>query len=245
MSSGVGSIRPSISTVVPPGDAWRFAVGMMARLLSRRQMMNLPNQKTWNEMASPSNLAMAALIGFLLVGHATDWKILGRKAKANSLARFAAPELARTGSAPFCAMSVRVLHEARLCMPQRRITPPDMAPLCIMQLGPIPIRKLPTAAMRRASLRRALVNWTNWVSTSFATRGGLHTNPSVSPARTGSMHPRRGASGWCGSRPLVGHAALVNCRDGAGNASTTGGASTPHIRTRGLRQKNSSRQNWK
>ncbi len=50
---------------------------------------NFPDRKSWNAAASPSNLAMAALVGFLFVGQATDWKILfGRKAKASSSVKF-------------------------------------------------------------------------------------------------------------------------------------------------------------
>jgi hypothetical protein len=60
--------------------------------------MNVPDRKTWSAAASPSNLAMAALVGFLFLGQSTDWKILGRKAKANSSVRFGAPELSRNGA---------------------------------------------------------------------------------------------------------------------------------------------------
>jgi len=52
---------------------------------------NLPDRKTWSTAASPSNLTMAALVGFLFVGQATDWKILGRKAKPNSSITFGTP----------------------------------------------------------------------------------------------------------------------------------------------------------
>ena len=66
-----------------------------AKLSFRRRVMNLskmnlpelnfPDRKSWSAAASPSNLAMAALVGFLFVGQATDWKILfGRKSKASS-----------------------------------------------------------------------------------------------------------------------------------------------------------------
>jgi hypothetical protein len=42
---------------------------------------------------------MAALVGFLFVGQATDWKILfSRKAKANSSLKFGAPEMTRAGA---------------------------------------------------------------------------------------------------------------------------------------------------
>lgn len=58
---------------------------------------NLPDRKSWNAAASPSNLAMAALVGFLFLGQATDWKILGRKSKASSSVKFGAPELTRNG----------------------------------------------------------------------------------------------------------------------------------------------------
>ncbi len=42
---------------------------------------NIPDRKTWSAAVSPSNLAMAALVGFLCMGQATEWKILGRKGK--------------------------------------------------------------------------------------------------------------------------------------------------------------------
>ena len=61
--------------------------------------LNLPDRKSWSAAASPSNLAMAALVGFLFVGQATDWKILfGRKSKAISTVRFGMPELSGTFS---------------------------------------------------------------------------------------------------------------------------------------------------
>jgi len=52
---------------------------------------NLPDRKTWNAAVSPSNLAIAALVGFLCMGQATDWKILGRNAKVNSTVKLGAP----------------------------------------------------------------------------------------------------------------------------------------------------------
>ena len=54
---------------------------------------NLPDRKTWHAAVSPSNLAIAVLVGFLCVGQATDWKILGRKAKANSTVKLGAPDM--------------------------------------------------------------------------------------------------------------------------------------------------------
>ena len=56
--------------------------------------MHLHNQKSWKELVSPSNLAMAALVGFLFAGQVTDWKILGRK-KANTHVKFGTPESSR------------------------------------------------------------------------------------------------------------------------------------------------------
>ncbi len=47
-----------------------------------------PDRKTWRSVVSPSNLAMAALVGFLFVGQATDWRILGHQANANPSASF-------------------------------------------------------------------------------------------------------------------------------------------------------------
>jgi hypothetical protein len=41
---------------------------------------------------------MAALVGFLCVGQATEWKILGRKAKASSTVKLGAPELSRNST---------------------------------------------------------------------------------------------------------------------------------------------------
>lgn len=54
---------------------------------------NFPDRKTWSGAVSPSNLAMAVLVAFLCVGQATDWQILGRKAKANSTVKLSAPDL--------------------------------------------------------------------------------------------------------------------------------------------------------
>ena len=59
---------------------------------------NFPDRKTWGAAASPSNLAMAALVGFLCIGQATEWKILGRKAKASSSVKLGAPELSRNSA---------------------------------------------------------------------------------------------------------------------------------------------------
>jgi hypothetical protein len=56
---------------------------------------NIPDRRTWSAAVSPSNLAMAALVGFLCVGQATEWKILGRKGKANSSVKLGAPDLSR------------------------------------------------------------------------------------------------------------------------------------------------------
>lgn len=44
--------------------------------------MNQSSQKSLEALASPSNLAMATLVGFLFVGQSTDWKMLrGRSSK--------------------------------------------------------------------------------------------------------------------------------------------------------------------
>jgi hypothetical protein len=61
--------------------------------------MNFPDRNTWSTAASPSNLAVAALVGFLFVGQATDWKILGRKAKVDSSVKFGAPAGKSVGAA--------------------------------------------------------------------------------------------------------------------------------------------------
>lgn len=47
--------------------------------------MNVPNEKSLSGLASPSNLAMAALVGFLFVGTATDWKMLHGRAPKSRL----------------------------------------------------------------------------------------------------------------------------------------------------------------
>jgi hypothetical protein len=45
--------------------------------------MSVPNEKTVSGLASPSNLALAALVGFLFVGTVTDWTMLhGRASKS-------------------------------------------------------------------------------------------------------------------------------------------------------------------
>ena len=78
-------------------------------------------QKSWNGLTSPSNLAMAALIGFLFVGQATDWKILfGRKSKSISSVKFGTPglsqghELSRTGVQHSRPVRARSLRDAAL-----------------------------------------------------------------------------------------------------------------------------------
>jgi hypothetical protein len=72
---------------------------------------NLPDRKTWNAALSPSNLAMAVLVGFLCVGQATDWKILGRKAKANSTVKLGAPDSTgkSSGAVAYRARHVRAV----------------------------------------------------------------------------------------------------------------------------------------
>ena len=53
--------------------------------------MNLRDEKTWRNLASPSGLVMAGLIGFLCVGQITDWKIIsGRSSKSKSSVPFGA-----------------------------------------------------------------------------------------------------------------------------------------------------------
>lgn len=56
--------------------------------------MKNSDQKSWTDLACPSNLIMAALVGFLLVGQATDWKVISRRpAKVNATTRFGTPEI--------------------------------------------------------------------------------------------------------------------------------------------------------
>ena len=79
---------------------------------------NLPDRKAWSAAVSPSNLAMAALVGFLFVGQATDWKILfGRKAKANSSVKFGSPELSRSGVHPSRHVRAGTVRDAALHAP--------------------------------------------------------------------------------------------------------------------------------
>jgi hypothetical protein len=48
--------------------------------------MPILQQKSIRRFASPSNMAMATLVGFLSVGYVTDWKILrGRPSKSSSV----------------------------------------------------------------------------------------------------------------------------------------------------------------
>lgn len=57
---------------------------------------NLTGCRSWSAAVSPSNLALATLVGFLFVGQATDWKILfGRKSTANSSMKFGTLDSAR------------------------------------------------------------------------------------------------------------------------------------------------------
>ncbi|SRR6266478_8857668 len=47
--------------------------------------MPILQQKAIRRFASPSNVAMATLVGFLSVGYVTDWKMLrGRPSKSSS-----------------------------------------------------------------------------------------------------------------------------------------------------------------
>jgi hypothetical protein len=64
--------------------------------------VNLSDQRSWTGLASPSNLAMAALVGFLFVGQATDWKVISRgQPKATVTTRFGIPAVPTTsGSVP-------------------------------------------------------------------------------------------------------------------------------------------------
>jgi S1-C subfamily serine protease len=52
-------------------------------VISSQQTMHLLLQKAFRSFASPSNVAMAVLVGFLSVGYITDWKMLrGRTSKS-------------------------------------------------------------------------------------------------------------------------------------------------------------------
>ena len=53
--------------------------------------MSRRDEKTWRNLASPSSLAMAGLLGFLCVGQMTDWKMISRRSsKSKSSVRFGA-----------------------------------------------------------------------------------------------------------------------------------------------------------
>jgi hypothetical protein len=55
--------------------------------------MNQAGQRSLEALASPSNLAMATLVGFLFVGQSTDWKMLrGRPSKSASSVAPLSPE---------------------------------------------------------------------------------------------------------------------------------------------------------
>ncbi len=55
--------------------------------------MDFLQQKAFRGLGSPSNLAMAALIGFLAVGYFTDWKMLrGRPSLSASAVTPGLPE---------------------------------------------------------------------------------------------------------------------------------------------------------
>ena len=53
--------------------------------------MSRRDEMTWRNLASPSSLAMAGLLGFLCVGQMTDWKMISRRSsKSKSSVRFGA-----------------------------------------------------------------------------------------------------------------------------------------------------------
>jgi len=55
--------------------------------------MSRRDEKTWRNLASPSSLAMAGLLGFLCVGQVTDWKMISRRSsKSKSSVRFGAAD---------------------------------------------------------------------------------------------------------------------------------------------------------
>ena len=57
--------------------------------------MNLPLQRTARGFASPSNLAITTLLGFLCVGYLTDWEILrGRPSRSAVIATPGMPKVA-------------------------------------------------------------------------------------------------------------------------------------------------------
>lgn len=84
--------------------------------------MNLPDRNAWSSAASPSNLAMAALVGFLFVGQATDWKILGRKARPDSSVKFGASAVTGMSAGTRAQHSRQVPSEA-----EPKATPHDAA----------------------------------------------------------------------------------------------------------------------
>ena len=60
-----------------------MAGGRAGALTSGQETMYLLQQKALRAFASPSNVAMAVLVGFLSVGYVTDWKMLrGRPSKS-------------------------------------------------------------------------------------------------------------------------------------------------------------------
>jgi hypothetical protein len=70
--------------------------------------MQLLQQKAFRGFASPSNVAMATLVGFLSVGYVTDWKMLrGRPSESAMVVTPLLPEHA-SGSVPPRLRSARL-----------------------------------------------------------------------------------------------------------------------------------------
>jgi len=93
--------------------------------------MSQAGQKSLEGLVSPSNLAMATLVGFLFVGQSTDWKMLrGRPSKSttsvapisaeHSLQSARAVSRLRSGAAP---VYLKVDRQSEYV--DRRTTPHD------------------------------------------------------------------------------------------------------------------------
>ncbi len=78
-----------------------MAGGHAGAVTSGQETMYLLQKKALRAFASPSNVAMAVLVGFLSVGYFTDWKMLrGRPSKSAMAVRPSLPKHAAGSLSP-------------------------------------------------------------------------------------------------------------------------------------------------
>ena len=94
--------------------------------------MSLSIQHRRIELVSPSNLAIAALFGFLAVGYTSDWNVLfGRSPRSTVTTRFGVPE-----------------HARGRALPSRRLRSGSAFPRVSSQIAEVPLQMINVERLR-------------------------------------------------------------------------------------------------